>query len=458
MRTMRRATFDVSGALVLVAIATCSASSSLAAPPAQCAACNIAAARTFLHSRKVLDCQADIPPAAEARFRARMDRCDRRSGCATAAATADAMLPVLQQAVEAVESAICGTGCPALGCGAGWGDHIDPSQVQGPVGLVPPAVDPAAAPSLADVAAFCRAHPTYDTPPPLLALPDTTALPEWCGEDEAYRQMIASCGEVRVVAVSADADSAVADGSVARPFATIGDAVGACGPGSCHILVGAGTYVESPYIPSCTFIEGGIGIADGVATRGAVRPQIEGSVGARGRAIGLARIDVRDTYGALHTDGDVLVSEAVLRGGYEGGSSAWMATGPRLCRTHVSGGYGGFDIAWHSSRLWMAGSAVSACYEGMALSWGSRGLKVIDSIAYGGYNAVGTSWGSVDVEVRGTRLGSDYAAVDIHIAPDEYDVFPATFDVSVTNNRIASGTLPDSNPALNIVIGDNVRE
>jgi hypothetical protein len=209
-------------------------------------------------------------------------------------------------------------------------------------------------------------------------------------------------------------------------------------------------------VPACTFIEGGIRVADGIATRGAARPRIEGHIDARGRAIGLARIDVQDSYGALTVDGDVLVSEGVLRGGYEGGSSAWTATGPRLCRTHIAAGYGGFDIAWHSSQLWMAGSAVSACYEGMALSWGSRGLKVIDSVVYGGYSAVGTSWGSVDVEVRGSRLGSDYAAVDIHIAPDEYEVFPATFDVSATNNRIASGTLPESDPALNIVVENNV--
>ena len=387
-----------------------------------------------------------------------MDRCGRRFGCSTSTAPDDATLAVLRQAVDAVEGAICGADCPAAGCGPGWGDRIDPSQVQGPVGLVPPAVDPATAPSLSDVAAFCRAHPKYDTPPPLLALPDATALPEWCGEDEAYRQMIASCGETSIVVVSADADAAVADGTVVRPFATIGDALRACGSGSCHILVGTGTYVESLQVPPCTFIDGGIRVANGIATRGAARPHIEGHVNARAGTIVLARIDVRDGYGALSTDGDVLVSEAVLRGGYEGGSSAFMATGPRLCRTHVAAGYSGFDIAWHSSRLWMAGSAVSACYEGMGLSWGSRGLKVIDSVVYAGYSAVGTSWGSVDVEVRGTRLGSDYAAVDIHIAPDEYQVFPATFDVSVTNNRIASGSLPESNPALNIVVSNNVRE
>jgi hypothetical protein len=167
---------------------------------------------------------------------------------------------------------------------------------------------------------------------------------------------------------------------------------------------------------------------------------------------------VEDAYGALHTDGEVLLSQAVLRGGYEGGSTAWSAQGPRICRSQVSGGYGGFDIAWHSSRLWIAGSAISACYEGAALSWGSRGLKVIDSIVYGGYGAVGTSWGSVDVEVRGSRLGSVYAAVSIHVAPDEYDVFPATFDVLVTHNTIVSGSLPEPDPKLNIVVEDNVRE
>jgi hypothetical protein len=224
------------------------------------------------------------------------------------------------------------------------------------------------------------------------------------------------------------------------------------------VIVGPGTYVESPLVTACTFIEGGVVIRDGVAMRGAARPRIEGHVGARGTAIVLARVDVEDSYGALSTDGDVLVSDAVLRGGYEGGSSAWGATGPRICRSHIAAGYGGYDIAWHSSRLWLAGSAVSACYEGMALSWGSRGLRVLDSVVYGGYSAVGTSWGSVDVAVHGSRLASEYAAVSVHVAPDEYDVFPATFDVAVTGNVVASGTLPASDPSLNIVVEDNVFE
>ena len=44
------------------------------------------------------------------------------------------------------------------------------------------------------------------------------------------------------------------------------------------------------------------------------------------------------------------------------------------------------------------------------------------------------------------------------IAPDEYDVFPAAFDVSVIGNRIASGELPAADPALGIAVRDNVRE
>jgi hypothetical protein len=351
---------------------------------------------------------------------------------------------------------------PAADCTAtpvaGWGDEIDAHHIGGPVGLAPPPIDPAAAASMDDVAAFCRAHRDYDTPPPLLALPPPSELPAWCSEEEAYRQLVAACGVPRVAAVAAGADPAVADGSIDRPFASIRDAIEECGGESCHILIGSGTYAESPRIGDCTFVEGGIQIDGGTATRGAPRPQVHGVVHAAGSAIVLARLDVQHEYGALGTNGDVLVSDTVLRGGYKGGCSAWQATGPRLCRMSIAGGYSGFEIAWHSSRLWLAGSAVSACYEGMHLSWGSRDLKVLDSVVYGGYAAVSTSWGSTGVEVRGNRLGSEYAAVDIHIAPDDDDVFPATFDVTIAGNRIVSGSLPESDSARNIVVEGNTRE
>lgn len=456
MRTLGRSTLakpSLFAALVVLAWLDTSSAVS-AAPAGRCAACKVAAARRFLQARNVMDCRNGIPASDEARLRHAMRRCERRRDC-FASGGADAIIAVLRGAVDAVEAQVCRVCRLPEGCGGHGGDPVDPS---GPVGVVPPAVDPTAAPSFDDVAAFCRAHPDHDVPPPLLALPATTELPNWCSEDQAYRQMVEACGAPRLVVVAKGADPGAADGGFARPFVTITDAISACESESCHILVGPGTYVESLEVTQCTFIEGGIQIEGGVATRGAPRPRIEGAVSARGSSIVLARIDVQDDYGALSTDGDVLVSEAVLRGGYEGGSSAWGATGPRLCRTHIAAGYGGFDIAWHSSRLWLAGSAVSACYEGMALSWGSRGLKVVDSVVYGGYSAVGTSWGSVNVDVRGSRLGSAYAAVDIHIAPDEDDIFPATFDVSVRGNSIASGTLPESNPALNIIVENNVRE
>jgi hypothetical protein len=37
-------------------------------------------------------------------------------------------------------------------------------------------------------------------------------------------------------------------------------------------------------------------------------------------------------------------------------------------------------------------------------------------------------------------------------------MFPARFDVAVTDNRITSGTLPENNPTLNITVEDNVPE
>ena len=423
-----------------------------AANVSPCAACESRAARHFLGSSRVIDCQPGNT-ADEAHLRRALGRCEQRYACASGGP--DALVTALGQLVDGVEAKLCGQ---PSGGGPGWGQVIDLGTVRGPVGQVPPAVDPAAAPSFDDVAAFCRAHRDYDAPPPLLALPAVSQPAEWCDEDQAYANLVETCGPPRVVAVAKGADPASADGSAAAPFASITDALAACRGRACHLVIGPGTYVESPSVSRCTFLEGGVRIEAGVATRGATRPRVEGSIGARGNAIVVARVDVQGPYGALSSDGDVLVSEAVLRGGYEGGSSAFSATGPRICRTHIAAGYSGFDIAWHSSRLWIAGSAVSTCYEGAALSWGSRGLKVLDSVMYGGYEAVGTSWGSVDVEVRRNRLGSAYAAVDIHIAPDDHDVFPSTFDVIVTGNSIASGTLPASNPALNIVVQDNPRE
>jgi hypothetical protein len=68
------------------------------------------------------------------------------------------------------------------------------------------------------------------------------------------------------------------------PFRSISDALAGC-QGACHILVGPGIYAESPQVNACTFIEGGVTIADGVAVRGATRPRIRGTVQANGAAI-----------------------------------------------------------------------------------------------------------------------------------------------------------------------------
>ena len=440
-------------AAVLIALSPALVDRAAAATPSRCAVCKIDAARRFLGAGRVLSCREEIPSQAGGRLLRAIRSCEQRYDC-VASDQSDAVLSSLRQAVEAIEASACERRCTGERCA---GLTIEPGVVDGPVGLAPPAVDQAGAASFDEVDEFCTLHPDYDAPPPLLALPAVAELPEWCSERDAYARIVQACGPPRVVVVAQGAAASSADGSIDKPFASISDAIGGC-RGACHILVGPGTYVESLRVADCTFIEGGVAIGDGAAVQGASRPTIKGNVSAQGDAIVLARIDVEHEYGALNTDGDVLVSDAVLRGGYEGGSSAWSATGPRICRSSIAGGYGGFGISWQSTRLWLAGSAVSACYEGMALGWGSRGLKVIDSVVYGGYDAVGTSWGSVDVEVRGSRLASPYAAVGVHIAPDQNDVLPTTFDVTVTGNSIASGTLPESDPALNIVVEDNVIE
>jgi hypothetical protein len=416
----------------------------------RCGTCKTIATNRFVRSRPGTRCPGGMMLVGdEARLRRRLARCERRYDCA-GTEDSDAI-------VAAVRTRMCGKECDAGSCEAGWGDVFDPLTTSGPVGLASP-VESDRVQSLEAVADFCRAHGDYDTAPPLLALPAVDTLPAWCSEEDAYEDLVALCGPPRVVVVAQGSDPNSADGSVDRPFATLTDALASCVVGTCHVLVAPGTYIEQTQMSGCTFIEGGVRIEDGAAIRGAQRPRFLGTISGRGAANILARVDVEDAYGALGASGDVLVSEAILRGGYEGGSTAWGVEGPRICRSQLSGGYSGFDISWHSARLWIAGSAVSACYEGAALSWGSRDLKVIDSTVYGAYSAVATSWGSVDVEVRGSRLGSDYAAVDIHVAPDDYDVFPTTFDVLVTHNSIAGGSLPKEDPELNILVRSNVRE
>ena len=442
--------------LALVAGLACALPEASAAEISACAKCKTRATKRFVRAPAAFDCRAGTPTNQEERLRDALVACDQRFQCKGPTGP-DAVVATLHALISTIETQICDPSCVGDACVPPPGDAIDPARIDGTVGSSEPAVDPAIAASFADVSEFCRTHDDYDRPPPLLALPTATELPVWCDEAQAYGDIVARCGALRTVVVAGGAQAVGADGTPAAPYGSISQAIAACG-GPCHLLVAPGTYAESPSVPSCTIIEGGVRVEGGVLTSGAARPQLNGSIRTSGDAILLARLDVRHEYGALSVDGDVLVSDAVLRGGYEGGSAAWSATGPRLCRTNIAAGYGGFDIAWHSTRLWLAGSAVAACYEGMALSWGASDLRVVDSIVFGGYEAVGTSWGSTGVDVRGSRLGSDHAAVSIHIAPDDYDVFPVTFDVSVIGNQIASGTLPASDPALNIVVRDNVRE
>lgn len=420
-----------------------------------CFTCQAHAVRRYVRSSEVIDCRANNERAAEARLRERLARCQARTSCADSFAP-DAVVQSVRDGVAMMEGAACQSKCTDPSCAPVETDPVDVSDVHGPVGRSPVAVDPTAAPSFQDVASFCSGH-QYDAAPPVLALPAVTSLPDWCDEGATYAAIARACGAPRVVVVAAGADRSQAAGDVSHPFATIGDALRAC-HGPCHVLIGSGTYSEAVAVPDCTVLEGGVDVRDGHMVTGAARPRIEGSIRARGDSVLLSRLDVVDAYGALDTEGDVLVNDSILRGGYEAGSSAWGVVGPRICRSHLAGGYGGYDLAWHSSRLWIAGSAISACYEGAAMSWGSSDLRVENSVVFGGYNAIGTSWGSVGVTAEDSRLGSNYAAVNIHIAPDENDVFPKTFDVLIDGNSIASGTLPDSDPARNIVVRNNRRE
>ena len=417
-------------------------------PAADCVRCRQAVVRRLLRSHNLTECREPGPRVDASRLIGALDRCR-----CSRAMDATAFVAAMHQLADAITGSIC-TGPVTVdpASDAPWGSVVDTDTISGPVGRAPLVVDPADAPSFDDVGAFCASHRDYDAPAPLLALPTVTDLPSWCDERQEYQEIVTTCGAPRILVVAADASHPAADGTAERPFTTIGDALAACGT-ACHILVAPGIYPESLDVRSCTIIEGGVQSVAGSVTRGAARPEVRGIVAAKGDAILLARIAIQDS--GLAPDGDVLLSESVLRGG---GLAVWGATGPRICRTHIAGGYGGFGLAWRSTRLWIAGSAISACYEAAAISWGSHDLKVIDSVLYGDYHAVGTSWGSTDVEVRGSRLGGRVAAVDVHLAPDDGQPLPASFDVRVIGNTIAFGSLPDDDPSRGIVVRDNVLE
>lgn len=408
----------------------------------RCDVCETRAAARFQPTNVPVDCTAEPSPRARRRLTKALQRCHRRKACRLVADVRP--LTTVDQIVAASRTS-CAT-------------PDDPPVGRAPVDESP--ADGTGTASIGDVAAFCATQTDFTVAPPLMPLPSVDALPSWCDEEAAYQEIVAACGELPQVVVRAGA-AAGGNGTVAAPFDSIAAALAACA-GRCHIAVTAGTYVENVQLFACTVLEGGFEIVDGALRRGAERPRIEGQVRADGDSILLARLDVNDAYGALSTGGDVLVSDAVLRGGYEAGSSAWQALGPRICRSYLAGGYGGFDVAWQSNRLWVAGSAISACYEGVALSWGSRGLRLVDSVVFGGYAGVGTSWGSVDVDVRGNRLGSAYAAVDVHVAADlsqgEDAPVPHDFAVTVVDNHVVSGSLPEHRPEIGIVVQDNAVE
>lgn len=452
----RRCEPMLTAAMLVAAALTATSAVAAADPGSRCERC-IQERLDRVLGRHTVTCEARSDARLLDRVERKVRRCLRRRACKAAGRSEFTRA----QVTVAVERALCDA--------AGGGAVV----VDGLVGDAPPAVEPSAGASFDEVAEHCATIGEYDRgdAPPLMALPASVSLPSWCDEAAAYDDLVARCGTPRVVVVVATSTGDGADGSAASPFSSIAAALAAC-DGPCHVLVAPGSYaVGGLEVPPCTIVEGGIDVAGGVVTPGAARPHLLGSIRAAGDAIVLARLDVEDDYGALDTDGDVLVSDSVVRGLYEAGSSNWSATGPRICASHLAANYGGFGLSWHSRRLWVAGSAVAACYEGLALSWGSSDLVVVDSVVYGDYEALGTSWGSVGVTAHGNRLGGSYSVVDIHVAADEDDVFPASFEVEVTGNRIhglACGErtrddyvlacLPASNPGLGIVVEDNVFE
>jgi len=439
----------------------------VAAPPAaaedagdRCGACIARRLTRVVRARDSLTCAAASDASVIDRLRKKLRPCLRRRVCKAAGRG----LVSRGEVREFLQRLHCGAS-PADGPSS-----VEPVFVEGPIGEAPPAVAPEAGATIGQVAAYCAsidpsAHPLPTTLPPLMALPDAGELPAWCDEEEAYLDLADHCGTPSVVVVKAGSTAAVPNGTPSAPFPSIGAALAACA-GPCHVLVAPGTYVESLDVPSCSVIEGGIALAGGTVTPGAVRPRILGTLSLTDDVL-LARLDVRGVDRALIIDGDVFVNDSVLRGGVEGGSTFRGTIGPKICRSHFAGNRYGTGLSWRSHRLWIAGSALSGCYEGIGMSWGSSGLEVLDSIVFG-QQAISASWGSVGITALRNRLVGLERAVSLYLRPDYEQPMPASFDVTVRDNRIRGfycgrpgwlqPCLPASDPALGIVVEDNVLE
>lgn len=261
--------------------------------------------------------------------------------------------------------------------------------------------------------------------PPLPTLPDFATDSALCDETARIEALVARCGPLTPTA-----------------GATLADHLETCVPGTtCHIVLPAGDFDGDVGI-GCAVLEG-----QGDATR------IHGTVNASDAVI--ARVAIDDSYAAIGPYGDLLLSEASLRAGYEGLQVSWGAdVDVTVCRSRIAAGYSGASQSWDSQRLSVVQSAVSGCYEAVATAWGSQHLLVQENVLLAGYSGVSIHQSIASVVVGNTIFGG-YDAIGITSWDDVDTTDPYTPDVEgvfVSDNVIVGGSLPESQPDRDIIV------
>jgi len=262
-------------------------------------------------------------------------------------------------------------------------------------------------------------------------IPPTPTLPAFgteallCDEAARIEALVARCGPL-----------------TPTTGATLAEHIDACVPGTtCHIVLPAGDFDGDVGI-GCAVLEGA-----GDATR------IHGTVSAADAII--ARVAIDAEYAAIGPVGDLLVSEAALRAGYEGLQVSWGAdVDVTVCRSRIAAGYSGASQSWDSQRLSVVQSAVASCYEAVATSWGSQHLLVQENVLLAGYSGVNIHQSLASVVV-GNTIFSGHEAVGITSWEDVDTTDPYTPDVEgvfVSDNAIVGGTLPESQLDRDIIV------
>jgi hypothetical protein len=295
--------------------------------------------------------------------------------------------------------------------------------------VVPPVVPDASA--LHDVLqAHCVGDDVPSTPPPLPPrVQPIGALPLRCDVEARLAALVERCGPLE--------PSSVAVGD-------LGERLGGCRVGrTCGIALPEGTYRGGQTL-GCVLLQGD-GSADATIIRGTLS-FVDASV--------VERVAVFDDYGAVSTTADLLLSDVVLVGGYEGLGLSWdQELDIALCRSRVSAGYVGVNQSWASRRVTVAGNGIAACSEATSANWGSSLQHVTQNLLLS--DLIGANLHqSPAVAVIGNVIAATVAAVDIQEnAEDGGDPYtPRVRDIVIRGNDVVRGAMPTSDEARNIVV------